>query len=146
MAIHNDFRDELLGLVFTNVAVDNVGGGPGLPVTATEGNWHVSLHTVALAETGNDQTQDECAYTGPYARVAVPRNITDWTVTAGTCDNDNAITFPTATSSETAVEFGLGFATSGAGDLKMSGDTPDLSISNGITPEFAAGALDITLA
>ncbi len=61
-------------------------------------------------------------------------------------DNDSAITFPAATGgSETETNFGIGSDTSGAGNLFMDGSlTSGLAVSSGITPEFAAGDLDVT--
>ena len=62
-------------------------------------------------------------------------------------DNDAAVTFPSATGgSETETHFGIGSDTSGAGNLFIWGAlTASLAVSNGITPSFAAGALDVTL-
>ncbi len=146
MAANNGFADDLLSLIITNVSAANVGDGPGLLKSAGDGNYHISLHTVALGPSTADQGVNEAAYSGPYARVAVARNVSDWSVASQKAQNDNVITFPTATSSETEVHFGMGFATSGATKLDMDGDlTSDLAVSNGVTPEFAVNALDIDL-
>lgn len=104
-------------------------------------NLYVSLHTADPGEAG-DQTTNEAAYTG-YARVAVARSGTGWTVTNDTAVNDAAITFGQCTAgSATATHFGLGTAASGAGVLLASASlTASLAISAGITPEFAAGQL-----
>jgi hypothetical protein len=104
----------------------------------------ISLHTASPGETG-DQTTSETAYTN-YARQDEARNTTQWTVTGNTADNDNAISFPQCgASGATLTDFGLGSATSGAGNLFLYGSlTASLAVSNGITPSFAAGALDIT--
>ncbi|MCK5318027.1 MAG: hypothetical protein KAJ55_08935 [Anaerolineales bacterium] len=141
------FEDDLLDLIFTNVAAPNVGDAGGLQPSAGAGSWHISLHTGnAIGETSTLQTASEAAYTG-YARQAVARSVAGWTVTAGTVDNDAAITFPTSTSGpETETDVGLGFALAGAGVLQIySTLAADLVVNNGITPEFAIGALDISL-
>jgi hypothetical protein len=146
MSATNAFETSLLGLIFTNVDAANVGDATGLRGSTTAGVFWISLHTGAgPGETGN-QTTNEAAYTS-YARQDEARNTSQWTVTNNTADNDNAITFPQATGgSETEAHFGIGSATSGTGNLFLYGAlTAGLAVSNGITPEFAAGALDVTL-
>lgn len=145
MSATNAFETSLLGLIFTNVDAANVGDATGLRGSSTAGVFWISLHTGSPGETGS-QTTSEAAY-GSYARQDEARNTTQWTVTNNTADNDNAITFPAATSgSETETHFGLGSASSGAGNLFLYGAlTAGLAVSSGITPEFAAGALDVTL-
>ncbi len=140
------FEDDLLDLIFTNVAAPNVGDAGGLLPSAAPGSFHISLHTGTLIDSHTLQTQSEAAYTS-YARVAVARGVAKWTVASGTIDNDDAITFPAATGgSETETDFGIGFAASGAGVLQIYGAlTSSLAVSNGITPEFASGALDISV-
>lgn len=145
MSMQNSFEDDLLELLFLNTALPNIGDASGLQPSATAGSWYVSLHTALPGEAVSDQTQDEATYTS-YARQAVARNASAWTVASGVVDNDAAITFPQATGgSETLTAFGLGFAATLAGDLKMVGElTSSLAVSNGITPEFAAGDLDVS--
>ena len=145
MSATNAFETALLGLIITNVDVANVGDAAGLQNSATAGVFWISLHTSDPGETG-DQTTNETAYTN-YARQDEARNTTQWTVTGNTADNDNAIGFPTGgASGATLTHFGLGSDTSGAGNLFLSGAlTASLAVSSGITPSFAAGALDITL-
>lgn len=140
------FRDDVLDLMFTNVAAPNVGDAGGLQPSSVAGSFQVSLHTASLLISHTLQTQFECAYTS-YARVAIARSVAGWTVAAGVADNDAAVSFPQATGgSETALDFALGFAASGGGVLQLFGTlTSSLAISSGITPEFAAGALDISV-
>lgn len=140
------FEDDLLDLIFTNVAAPNVGDAGGLQPSIAAGNFYISLHTATLADNHTVQTQSEAAYTS-YARVSVARSTGGWTITSGTVDNDSAITYPAATGgSETETDFGIGSAASGAGNLQIFGAlTSSLAVSNGITPEFAAGSLDISV-
>ncbi len=142
----NAAETNLLALLFTNVAWANVGDVSGLQPSATAGSMYIGLHTSDPGETG-DQTTNEGAYTS-YARIAVARSAAQWTVTNDTCENDNAITFAQATGgSETETHFGVGSALSGTGNLFIKGAlNSSLAVSSGITPEFAAGALDITAA
>lgn len=145
MSATNTFETNLLALLFTNTDCPNVGDATGLRGSTTAGVFWISLHTANPNETGS-QTTSEAAYTS-YARQDEARNTTQWTVTGSAADNDNAIAFPTATGgTETETHFGLGSATSGAGNLFLYGAlTAGLAVSTGITPEFAAGALDVTL-
>ena len=145
MSATNAFETALLGLIITNADAANVGDVTGLRGSSTAGVFWISLHTANPNETGAQNTS-EAAY-GSYARQDEARNTTQWTVTNNTADNDNAITFPAASSgSETETHFGLGSASSGAGNLFLYGAlTASLAVSAGITPEFASGALDITL-
>lgn len=145
MSATNVFESGLLSLIFENADYANVGDATGLRGSTTAGSFYISLHTADPGETG-DQTTSEAAYTS-YARVAVARSTAGWSVTSGTADNDAVITFPEATGgSETLQDFGIGSDSSTAGNLFMYGAlTSNLAVSSGITPEFAAGALDISL-
>ena len=146
MSAQDFFEDDLLDLIFTNVAAPNVGDAGGLQPSVGAGNFHTSLMTALPAETVSDQTTNEATYT-PYARVAVARSLAGWTVAAGVVDNDAAITYPQATAgSDTATHCGLGFAAAGVGLLNMVGVLASaLASSTGITREFAAGDLDVSL-
>lgn len=145
MSATNVFENGLLSLIFENANYANVGDATGLRGSSTAGVFYISLHTADPTDAGT-QTSSEAAYTGPYARVSVARSTAGWTVSSGVADNDASITFATATSSETETHFGVGSDASGAGNLFLWGAlTASLAVSNGVTPSFAAGALDVTL-
>ncbi len=137
------FENELLSLIFENDNIDNVGDATGLQGSTTAGTFEISLHTGTLGD-ASTQTTSEAAYTS-YARQTVARSTAGWTVTSGTASNDSAITFPQATGgSETETDFGIGSAV--ATELYIYGAlTASLAVSNGITPEFAAGDLDVSV-
>ena len=143
------FEDDLLDLIFTNVAAPDVGDAGGLLPSVAPGSFYISLHTNAgaVADTHTQQTQFEAAYGGPYARIAVARSVAGWTVASGNVDNDAAITYiQSTTGPETEDQFGIGSAVSGVGVLQIYGAiTTPLVVNNGVQPEFAAGALDIAL-
>jgi len=145
MSATNVFENGLLSLIFENANYANVGDATGLRGSSTAGVFWISLHTANPNETGSQNTS-EAAYTS-YGRVSVARSSAQWTVNTGTCDNDNAITFPAATGgSETETHFGIGSDQTLGGNLFLWGAlTASLAVSNGITPSFAAGALDVTL-
>lgn len=139
MSKSNDFENKLLLLFANNTAYANVGDATGLPASATAGNLHVSLHTSDPGEAGNQST-GEIAYTG-YARTAVPRTAGGWTVSGNNLSPVSPIAFPimTAGAGGTATHFGIGLAASGAGQLLWSGTiTPNISVVNGVTPQFSS--------
>lgn len=107
-------------------------------------NLYVSLHTADPGEAGN-QTTSEATYTS-YARVTVARTSGGWTVSGNTAQNTALIQFPQCTGgSNTITHVAVGTASSGPGQILYSGAlTSSLSVSSGIQPQFAAGALSLT--
>jgi hypothetical protein len=144
MSKTNSFETSLLQHIFQNANIALIGDATGVRGSSAAGNLYISLHTADPAE-GGSQTSNEATYTG-YARVAVVRSAGGWTVTNNLVENAAAITFGICTAgSNTISHFGVGTDSSGAGSLLYKGSlTANLSVSAGITPEFAAGALDIT--
>ena len=104
MSKGNTFENDLLLLIFNGTAIANIAdNAASSPLT----NLYVSLHTGDPGEAGN-QTTNECAYTS-YARVAVARSGSGWTVSGNAVSNAAAITFPAATGgTETATHFAVG--------------------------------------
>lgn len=141
MSKPNTFENDLLLLIFNATAIGNIAdNAASSPLT----NLYVSLHTGDVGEAG-DQETNEADYTS-YARVAVARTSGGWTVTGNLATNAAAITFPTATGgSNTITHFAVGTDISGTGKVLYKGAVgASLAVSNGITPEFAIGELDIT--
>lgn len=145
MSATDAFETSLLGLLFRNTAAANVGDAGGLQPSVAAGVFWISLHTASPGEIG-DQTTSETAYTN-YARQSKARGTVEWTVTGNIADNTNSIGFPTCgATGATLTHFGIGSASTLAGNLFLYGAlTSSLAVSNGITPSFAAGALDVTL-
>jgi hypothetical protein len=141
----NAAEANLLNLLFLNVDWADIGDAAGLQNSAVAGNFYVSLHTADPGEAGNQSTS-ESAYTS-YARVAVARTGAGFTLTAQTISNAALVQFPQCTGgSSTVTYFGIGTDSTGAGNLLMSGALSSaLSISNGIQPQFAAGAMTVTV-
>lgn len=143
MSATDVLENGLLSLLFENANYANVGDVTGLRGSSTAGVFYISLHTADPGETG-DQTTSESAYTN-YARVSVARSTAGWSVAAGVADNDSAITFAQCgVTGSTVTHCGIGSDASGAGNRFMNG-TASLAVAAGITPQFAAGALDISL-
>lgn len=145
MSATNNFETSLLDLIITNVDGPSSLGGGGLRGSTTAGVFYVSLSTTSPGEAGTQAT-GETVYTN-YVRVSVARDLSSWTVSGNTADNDAAIDFATGgAAGETISSFGLGSSSSGATPLFLYGDlTAVLAVSSGITPSFAAGDLNVTL-
>lgn len=144
MSKSNACENSLLLLIFNNTDFALIGDAAGLQNSATAGSLYVSLHTSDPGEAGAQNT-NETAYTN-YTRVAVARSGAGWTVTNNEASNTATVSFPQCgVTGATITHFGVGTDSSGAGVLLYSGAlTASLAVSSGITPQFAAGALDIT--
>lgn len=105
---------------------------------------YVSLHTADPGE-GGSQTTNEATYTS-YARVTVARSGSGWTVSGNQVENAALIQFPQCTGGSNVItHVAVGTASSGAGQVLYSGAlNSSLSVSSGIQPQFAAGALTLT--
>jgi hypothetical protein len=145
MSMTNAAEAALLDLLFLNLDWANIGDAAGLQNSATAGSFYISLHTADPGEAGTQSTR-EASYTG-YARVAVARTSGGWTRTSSTVENTALVQFAQCTGgSSTVTHFGIGTDLSGAGNLLMKGALSSaLSISNGIQPQFAAGAMTATV-
>ena len=145
MSMTNAAEAALLDLLFLNTDWANIGDAAGLQNSATAGSFYISLHTADPGEAG-DQSTSEASYTG-YARVAVNRTAGGWTRTVSTMANTALVQFAQCTGgSATVTHFGIGTDSTGAGNLLLKGAlTSSLSISNGIQPQFAAGAMTATV-
>lgn len=145
MSATNQFEEDLLLALFTHVTLPNVGDPTGMGTATTEGSVDISLHGSPMADTDTSNATNAVVYTN-YVVTSVVRQAGQWTISGGSCDNTNAITFATCgVTGDTITDFGLVFDTGGT-FLQLYGDlTSDLIVSNGITPEFAATALAFTL-
>ena len=141
MSKGNTFENDLLLLIFNATAIGNIAdNAASSPLT----NLYVSLHTGDPGEAGN-QTTNECAYTS-YARVAVARSGSGWTVTGNAVANVALVQVEQCgVTGATLTHFAVGTDSAGAGKLLYSGElTSPLAVSSGIQPQFAGGDLDIT--
>lgn len=145
MSMTNTAEANLLNLLFLNLDWANIGDASGLQNSATAGSFYVSLHSSDPGESGTQST-NEISYTG-YARVAVARSGSGWTLSTSTISNTALVQFGQCTGgTATATHFGIGTDSTSTGNLIFKGAlTSSLSISNGIQPQFAAGALTITV-
>jgi hypothetical protein len=145
MSATNAFETSVLNLILTNANIANIGDATGLRGSSSAGVFYISLHTADPTETGT-QTSSETSYTN-YARVSITRasGAGGWTVSGNNGSNTSAVTFATCgVTGATITHFGIGTDSSGAGNLLFKGAlNASLAVSNGITPSFAAGDLDV---
>jgi hypothetical protein len=136
MSKTNSWENGILELLFKNTNFANVGDGTGLRGSTGAGSLYFSLHTANPDETG-DQTSSETTY-GSYARVAVARSGSGFTVTGNSVSPAANVDFPACTSgTATITHFGVGTASSGTGILLYKGTvSPSISVSSGVTPRL----------
>jgi hypothetical protein len=122
--------------VFNNTNIGLVGDATGLRGSSTAGSLYLAFHTADPGESG-DQTTSEATYTG-YARTAVPRSSSGFTVTGNSVSPTSAISAPACTGgSNTLTHFSLGVASSGTSKILFSGSlSPSISVSSGVTPQL----------
>ena len=132
MSKGDTFENDLLKLIFNATAIANIAdNAASSPLT----NLYISLHTADPADAGN-QTTNEISYTG-YARVAVVRTTSGFTVTGNSVSPVGNIIFPVSTGGTggTVTHIGIGTAASGTGKLLYSGAvSPNFIVASGVTP------------
>lgn len=135
MAKGSVLSNGLLALLFNATAFSPGGTAFAINATSSPGTQiYASLHTADPTSAGN-QSSSETTY-GAYARVAVVRTSSGWTISTNTVVPVAAITFPAGTSgSGTVTNFALGVASSGTGAILYTGTvSPSIVVGNGITP------------
>lgn len=132
MSKSDAMETDILAKVFTATA---------LPWDAAV-NLEIHLHTADPGEGGTSAT-NEATYTS-YAPVTVARSGAGWTVTGDTCTNDALIQFPQCTGGTNTITHVSVTPASSTQILYSGALNSSLAVSNGIQPQFAAGALAIT--
>lgn len=135
------FSNDLALLIFNATAIANIADNAGSsPLT----NLYISLHT-ASPGTGGSQTTNETSYTN-YARVAVSRNGSGWTVSSGAASNAALIQFAQCgATGATITHVAIGTASSSTGKVLYAGAlNSSLTVANLIQPQFAIAALTAT--
>jgi hypothetical protein len=130
------FDNDLLKLILNGTAIANIAdNAASSPLT----NLYVSLHTADPGAGGNQNTS-EAAYTS-YARQAVSRTSSGFTVSGATATLTSAVIFPAATGgSETETWAAVGTASTGPGKILYRGPiTPSLTVSTGVSPQLTTG-------
>lgn len=138
MSKGNTFENDFVKLIFNGTPIANIADNA---VSSPLTSLYLSLHTADVGEAG-DQTTSEANYTG-YARVAVARNSSGFTI------SNNAVTlvanteFPACTGgSSTITHFAIGTSASGAGKILYKGAvSPTITVTNGVTPRLNSGTI-----
>ncbi len=132
---------------FSNAAetavLNQIFKGTALPWNANTDLW-LALHTADPGEAGTALTS-EATY-GSYARVAIDR-ATEFNVSGAQLSNAALAQFPQcASGSNTITHVSIVDTASGAGNIIVSAAlTSSISVSTGVQPQFAIGALTFTL-
>jgi len=127
------FSNDILALIFNGTPIANLAdNAASSPLT----NLYMALHTADPGAAGN-QTTNESSYTG-YARVAVVRTGSGWSVNAGSVSPNSNVSWPQCTGgSGTATYISVGTVLSGTGKILYSGAvTPGIAYSNGVVPQM----------
>lgn len=135
----NAFENELLDLLFHNLAIENIGDAGGLLPAATQGSLYAAMHTGDPGEAGTADTS-ETAYTG-YARQAIARNSGGFTISTNVVTLAADVDFPecTAAPGTALTHFSITTAASGASMILYYGPlTPNISMSIGTIPRLKA--------
>ncbi len=136
MSKSNPFENDFLKLIFNATAIANIADNAASNALTS---LYVSLHTADPGE-GGSQATNECSY-GSYARVAVARSGSGFTVNNNVANFTANVDFPTASSgSQTATHFAIGTASGGAGKILFSGPIkPTIAIAAGVSPRLTSG-------
>lgn len=111
------------------------------PSWRSNANRYIALYTADPGEAGT-ATTNETTY-GSYARASVTASTGFSAASSGQSNNTGLIQFPECTSgSQTITYVAIVTTASGAGQIIYSGAlTASRSVSSGIQPQFAIGAL-----
>lgn len=148
MSATDTFESEMLNLIFLNDNIDQIGDATGIVGSTGAGNLELSLSTAALDDTSNQNTT-EATYTG-YARQDIGRSGANWTV-SGTnptiAANDNVIQFGQNTGgAQTVTDVGIGSDVVANELFLYEALDASLNVATNVNPQFAASALDISVA
>lgn len=139
MSKSDTYENDLMKLVFNNVAIADIGDVAGLRATTTPGSLYWTLLTADPGDAGTAVT-NETAYTG-YARIAAARasGAGGFTVTGNSVSPPANIDFGECTASPGGplTHFGIVNTSSGAGKLLYSGTlTPSITMAAGVIPRI----------
>jgi hypothetical protein len=139
MSKSDTFENDLMLLLFNNIAIANIGDAAGLRASTAPGTLWYSLHTTDPGDTGTAIT-NETAYSG-YARVSKARasGAGGFTVTGNSVSPPENVDFGECSASPGGpiTHFGIVNTASGAGKLLYSGTvTPNVTMAVGVIPRL----------
>ena len=136
MSKSDTFENDLLKLIFQATAIANIADNAATsPLTSL----YAALHTADPGEAGTQATS-EAAY-GGYARVAIPRSASGFTISGNQVTLAAAVDFPVGSAGPgVGTYFSIGTAASGTGKILYKGPlSPSVTFGNGVQPRLAAG-------
>ncbi len=137
MSKGNVFENEFLECILNNADIPLIGDAGGIQNSVAAGDLFLALHTSDPGETGV-QTTNETAYTS-YARKAIDRDGSAWTVTANSAAPAVDQDFPECTGSPggAITHASVGTSTSGAGKILWYGAlTPNITMALNTIPRI----------
>lgn len=137
MSKSNVFEADLLGLIFLNTPIADIGDVAGLRASTTAGTFWWALFTADPGEAGTAVTS-ETAYTG-YARVAVPRSGAGFVLTGNSISPFANVDFGECTALPGApiTYSGIVNTASGAGKMLYRAlMTPSITTAVGVIPRI----------
>ena len=134
MSFSNSTEEDVLQQVFI---------GTALPWNGNTNLW-LALYTASPGEAGS-ATTNEATY-GGYARVVLTR-ASDFTVSGNSVENANLEQFNACTSGSNVITHAaIVDSASGAGNVIVYGAlSSSITVTTGVQPQFAAGALSFKL-
>lgn len=127
------FATDLLKLIYQGTTITGLARDDLSPLTSL----YMALHTGDPGAAGTQSTS-EVTYTG-YARVAVPRDVTGFTVTDNVMNPTQTLEFGEMTggTNQTATHMTIGTAPSGGGKvLARFTLSPSIDLKNAVTPRL----------
>lgn len=114
MSVSAAFANDILSLVFHGTAIQGIAQNAA---TSPVDKLYIALHTADPGAAGNQST-NEVAYTG-YARVALQRSASGWTITGNKVTLTDTVEFGDMTggANGTATHVSIGTAATGAGKV-----------------------------
>lgn len=132
MSKGNATENDLVAYIFKGTAIP----------WAAASQLDIHLHTADPGEAGVSSTS-EATYTS-YAAVTVNRSAGAWTVSANEASNAALVQFPQCTGGSNTITH-ISITPNASTQILYSGALgSSLSVSNGIQPQFAIGALVVT--
>ncbi len=135
----NTFETGLLELIFNassiaTIAQDSSGGGVA--------SLYCALHTADPTDSPSSGMATAEADYSAYARVAVERSSSGWTVSGSSVHPTTNIDFPQATGgSNTITHFSVGVSTTSTADILYYGTvSPNIAATNGVTPRLTTAS------
>ena len=145
----NAFELEVLENWFNNQDIPNLGDASGVRGSATAGSLYIALFTADPTDTGSFANECNGTNYSGYARAAVARTSGAWAISGTTqVTNNSTITFPQSAGTSAVITHAAVCKTLAgitSTDMIIHGQLNNpLTVTSGVTPQFAAGNIIFT--